>query len=138
MTQQERYERAQRDRDWPCQIVAVFRWRGTANEYFDSFNSEAAFREFQAKNAGRLELWDCFYHKARYIREIDSPKVIDYNDGYHTQAQIQEAASILGYCTAKPYDAPLSSLSRRERYARSEREAYQRWIENQKTNTITH
>lgn len=135
MTQAERYERAQRDPNYPHQVLAIFRLAGTLNDNGRSFDSLTDFRAFIGTPEGqRYDLRDYFIHKARYGA---GPRVNDYNDGYHTMAQIQEAAAILGYCTAKPYDAPLSSLSIREIYERREREAYDRYLNRQKSNTKT-
>lgn len=124
--------KAKQDPDWPCKIVAGFLWKGTANDYWMTFHSQRALDAFQAKAVAYLELDEVFYHKARYIQGVDSPKVIDYNDGWHTQKDIDEVAAILGYCTAKPYESPeyAAKNARREAARREEAAAWARYHAN--------
>ena len=93
-----RARRAEADPDFPCLIWAAFRWKGTDTDYTTSFDNYGQLRDFEKRNP-RLELQDWVASKARYLYP---PKVTDLSDGhFHWRYQIEGAAKILGYNTAR-------------------------------------
>ena len=93
-----RARRAEADPDFPCRIWAAFRWKGTDTDYTTSFDCYGQLLDFEKRNP-RLELQDWVASKARYLYP---PKVTDLADGhFHWRYQIEGAAKILGYNTAR-------------------------------------
>ena len=93
-----RTRRAEADPDFPCRILARFRWKGTANDYCYTCYCYRDLLDFEKRNP-RLELQDWVASKARYLYP---PKVTDLSDGhFHWRYQIEGAAKILGYNTAR-------------------------------------
>lgn len=93
-----RTRRAEADPDFPCRIWARFRWEGTDNDYCYTCYCYRDLLDFEKRNP-RLVLQDWGAEKAPYHYP---PRVTDLADGhFHWRYQIEGAAKILGYNTAR-------------------------------------